>query len=70
MSGEETIAVKVGTDDPTTEVVSSGAEAVEQAEDTPHGEEEDTGAQIAPLVRLEEVAVSTGEEHENVLFDM
>lgn len=34
------------------------------------GEEEDTGAQIAPIVKLEEVAVSTGEENENVLIDM
>ncbi|EFJ35962.1 hypothetical protein SELMODRAFT_165523 [Selaginella moellendorffii] len=34
------------------------------------GEEEDTGAQIAPIVRLEEVAVKTGEENEEVLLDM
>uniref|UniRef100_A0A0D6QV95 RanBD1 domain-containing protein n=1 Tax=Araucaria cunninghamii TaxID=56994 RepID=A0A0D6QV95_ARACU len=31
--------------------------------------EEDTGAQIAPIVKLEEVAVSTGEENEEVTFD-
>ncbi|KAK1265649.1 hypothetical protein QJS04_geneDACA010621 [Acorus gramineus] len=33
------------------------------------GEEEDTGAQVAPIVRLEEVAVTTGEEDEEVLYD-
>ncbi|RYR25258.1 hypothetical protein Ahy_B02g058933 [Arachis hypogaea] len=30
-------------------------------EEAPAGEDEDTGAQVAPIVRLEEVAVSTGE---------
>ncbi|KAG8085259.1 hypothetical protein GUJ93_ZPchr0010g8892 [Zizania palustris] len=34
------------------------------------GEEEDTGAHVAPIVRLEEVAVTTGEEDEEVLVDM
>ncbi|KAL6865064.1 hypothetical protein ACP4OV_016215 [Aristida adscensionis] len=34
------------------------------------GEEEDTGAQVAPIVRLEEVALTTGEEDEDVLLDM
>ncbi|TVU18924.1 hypothetical protein EJB05_35044 [Eragrostis curvula] len=34
------------------------------------GEEEDTGAHVAPIVRLEEVAVTTGEEDEDVLLDM
>eukprot|EP00246_Nothoceros_aenigmaticus_P005279 TRINITY_DN17206_c0_g1_i1.p1 TRINITY_DN17206_c0_g1~~TRINITY_DN17206_c0_g1_i1.p1 ORF type:complete len:229 (-),score=57.70 TRINITY_DN17206_c0_g1_i1:486-1172(-) len=33
-------------------------------------EEEDTGAQVAPIVTLEEVAVSTGEENEDVLIDL
>ncbi|CAD6272414.1 unnamed protein product [Miscanthus lutarioriparius] len=33
-------------------------------------EEEDTGAQVAPIVRLEELAVTTGEEDEDVLLDM
>lgn len=33
-------------------------------------EEEDTGAQIAPIVRLEEVAVTTGEEDEDALIDL
>jgi Ran-binding protein 1 len=35
-----------------------------------HGDEEDTGAQIAPIVKLEEVVISTGEENEDVLLDM
>lgn len=34
------------------------------------GEEEDTGAHIAPIVKLEEVSVSTGEENEEVLFEI
>jgi Ran-binding protein 1 len=33
-------------------------------------EEEDTGAQVAPIIKLEEVAVTTGEEEEDVLLDM
>ncbi|PIA42978.1 hypothetical protein AQUCO_02000435v1 [Aquilegia coerulea] len=33
-------------------------------------EDEDTGAQIAPIVKLEEVAVTTGEESEDVLLDL
>ncbi|XP_057529998.1 ran-binding protein 1 homolog a-like [Amaranthus tricolor] len=32
--------------------------------------EEDTGAQIAPIVRLEEVAITTGQEDENALLDL
>ncbi|CAD5166682.1 unnamed protein product [Musa acuminata subsp. malaccensis] len=34
------------------------------------GEEEDTGAHISPIVRLEEVAVTTGEEDEDSLLDL
>ncbi|XP_072977441.1 ran-binding protein 1 homolog b-like [Typha angustifolia] len=34
------------------------------------GDEEDTGAQIAPIIKLEEVAVTTGEEDEDVLLDL
>ncbi|XP_042377767.1 ran-binding protein 1 homolog c-like isoform X2 [Zingiber officinale] len=33
-------------------------------------EDEDTGAQIAPIVILSEVAVTTGEEDEDVLLDL
>lgn len=33
-------------------------------------EEEDTGAQVAPIIKLEEVSVTTGEEEEDVLLDM
>ncbi|CAK9257984.1 unnamed protein product [Sphagnum jensenii] len=35
-----------------------------------HGDEEDTGAQIAPIVKLQEVSISTGEENEDVLLDI
>ncbi|XP_042431325.1 ran-binding protein 1 homolog a-like [Zingiber officinale] len=34
------------------------------------GDEEDTGAHVAPIVRLEEVAVTTGEEDEDALIDL
>ncbi|KAG9157332.1 hypothetical protein Leryth_004976 [Lithospermum erythrorhizon] len=46
---------------------------VEDEEENPAagaGEEEDTGAQIAPIVRLQEVAVTTGEEDEDCLLDL
>ncbi|RZC52831.1 hypothetical protein C5167_021251 [Papaver somniferum] len=48
---------------------------VEEEEETVEGtnaggEEEDTGAQIAPIIKLEEVAVTTGEEEEDVLLDL
>uniref|UniRef100_A0A0D6R0V4 RanBD1 domain-containing protein n=1 Tax=Araucaria cunninghamii TaxID=56994 RepID=A0A0D6R0V4_ARACU len=42
----------------------------EEGEESKENEDEDTGAQIAPIVKLEEVAVSTGEEEEDVLLDM
>jgi Ran-binding protein 1 len=46
--------------------------AAEETAEEPgkHGDEEDTGAQIAPIVKLEEVVISTGEENEDVLLDM
>ncbi|WOL04361.1 ran-binding protein [Canna indica] len=34
------------------------------------GDDEDTGAQIAPIVQLQEVAVTTGEEEEDALLDL
>lgn len=34
------------------------------------GGDEDTGAQITPIVTLKEVAVTTGEEEEDVLLDL
>ncbi|KAL1205211.1 Ran-binding protein 1 [Cardamine amara subsp. amara] len=39
-------------------------------EESAANEDEDTGAQVAPIVRLEEVAVTTGEEDEDTLLDM
>jgi len=41
----------------------------EEEENAP-AEDEDTGAQIAPIVKLEEVAVSTGEEDEDPVLDL
>ncbi|XP_022729349.1 ran-binding protein 1 homolog a-like [Durio zibethinus] len=39
-------------------------------EEAPAAEDEDTGAQVAPIVKLEEVAVSTGEENEDPILDL
>uniref|UniRef100_A0A2P2JEQ2 Uncharacterized protein MANES_09G106600 n=1 Tax=Rhizophora mucronata TaxID=61149 RepID=A0A2P2JEQ2_RHIMU len=42
----------------------------EEEENAAAGEDEDTGAQVAPIVKLEEVAVTTGEEDEDPMLDM
>ncbi|MQM20547.1 hypothetical protein Taro_053570, partial [Colocasia esculenta] len=42
----------------------------EEGEAPATGEDEDTGAQIAPIVRLEEVSVTSGEEDEDVLLEL
>lgn len=39
-------------------------------EEAATGEDEDTGAQVAPIVKLEEVAVTTGEENEDAILDL
>lgn len=41
-----------------------------EEEETVTAEDEDTGAQVAPIVKLEEVAVTTGEEEEDALIDL
>ncbi|KAL5069160.1 hypothetical protein RYX36_020047 [Vicia faba] len=41
-----------------------------EEEDVPVGDDEDTGAQVVPIVRLEEVVVSTGEEEEEAILDL
>ncbi|KAI3829994.1 hypothetical protein L1987_04126 [Smallanthus sonchifolius] len=41
-----------------------------EEEETTAAEDEDTGAQVAPIVKLEEVAVSTGEEEEDAILDL
>ncbi|RWW40549.1 hypothetical protein BHE74_00054075 [Ensete ventricosum] len=41
-----------------------------EEEEAAAGEDEDTGAQVAPIVTLSEVAVTTGEEEEDVLLDL
>lgn len=46
------------------------AEEESEAPETTTGEEEDTGAQVAPIIKLQEVAVATGEEDEDVLLDL
>ncbi|XP_077246463.1 ran-binding protein 1 homolog b-like [Tasmannia lanceolata] len=42
----------------------------EETSEAAAGEDEDTGAQIAPIIKLEEVAVTTGEEDEDALIDL
>ncbi|CAN8306030.1 unnamed protein product [Cochlearia groenlandica] len=39
-------------------------------EEAVHNEDEDTGAQVAPIVKLEEVTVTTGEEDEDAVLDL
>eukprot|EP00897_Mesotaenium_endlicherianum_P004535 jgi/Mesen1/4109/ME000216S03363 len=55
------------TEEPTT---STPRPEEEEGEEVPKGDDEDTGAAFAPIVKLEEVSVSSGEEFENVLFDI
>lgn len=43
---------------------------VEEENPSATADDEDTGAQVAPIVKLQEVAVSTGEENEDVLLDL
>ncbi|KAJ4842192.1 Ran-binding protein 1 c [Turnera subulata] len=42
----------------------------EEEENAPAAEDEDTGAQVAPIVKLEEVSVTTGEEDEDAILDL
>ncbi|XP_073147845.1 ran-binding protein 1 homolog b-like [Henckelia pumila] len=42
----------------------------EEEEPRPAAEDEDTGAAVAPIVRLEEVSVVTGEENEEVILNL
>ncbi|KAG5069105.1 hypothetical protein AAZX31_01G108000 [Glycine max] len=42
----------------------------ENDDDSVTAEDEDTGAQVAPIVKLEEVAVTTGEEDEDPILDL
>eukprot|EP00250_Pteridium_aquilinum_P001491 c11689_g1_i1 orf=146-829(+) len=47
------------------------ASTAEEGDDAkPSADEEDTGAEIAPIVKLDAVAVSTGEENEDALIDL
>ncbi|CAN1141578.1 Ran-binding protein 1 homolog c [Linum perenne] len=42
----------------------------DDVENSPAADDEDTGAQVAPIVKLEEVAVTTGEEDEDPILDL
>ncbi|PIN21547.1 Ran-binding protein RANBP1 [Handroanthus impetiginosus] len=54
----------------TTEPTTLKREEEEEDDSKPSAEDEDTGAQVAPIVRLQEVAVTTGEENEDILLDL
>ncbi|KAL5062223.1 hypothetical protein RYX36_023960 [Vicia faba] len=41
-----------------------------EEEDVPIGDDEGTGAQVIPIIKLEEVVVSTGEEEEEAILDL
>lgn len=41
-----------------------------EQEEAPAAEDEDTGAQVSPIVKLEEVAITTGEEDEEAILDL
>ncbi|KAK7279781.1 hypothetical protein RJT34_24838 [Clitoria ternatea] len=49
---------------------SADPEHREEEEAPAAGDDEDTGAQVAPIVKLEEVAVTTGEEDEDPILDL
>lgn len=51
-------------------MASNEPERREEESNEPAAEDEDTGAQIAPIIKLEEVAVTTGEEEEDALLDL
>ncbi|GAB2234154.1 hypothetical protein Drorol1_Dr00003391 [Drosera rotundifolia] len=48
----------------------AGHRVAEEEDTNAPAEDEDTGAQIAPIVKLEEVAVTTGEEDEDPILDL
>ncbi|KAJ6793608.1 ran-binding protein 1-like protein c-like [Iris pallida] len=51
-------------------MASTDPERRDEEESTGAAEDEDTGAQIAPIIKLEEVAVTTGEEEEDAFLDL
>lgn len=53
-----------------TEPTVSRIEGEEDDDSRPAADDEDTGAQVAPIVQLQEIAVSTGEENEDVLLEL
>ncbi|GER32092.1 Ran binding protein-1 [Striga asiatica] len=55
----------------TTEPTALKKEEEEEEDDSkPSAEDEDTGAPIAPIVKLQEVSVATGEENEDIMLDL
>ncbi|KAI3454164.1 hypothetical protein Pfo_010827 [Paulownia fortunei] len=54
----------------TTEPTTLRREEEDEEDSKPSAEDEDTGAQVAPIVKLQEVAVTTGEENEEIILDL
>lgn len=52
------------------EPVLESSTADDHDDSKPSPDEEDTGAEIAPIIKLDAVAVTTGEEHEDPLIDL
>ncbi|CAN8301345.1 unnamed protein product [Cochlearia groenlandica] len=51
-------------------MASTEPEHEHREEETEAHEDEDTGAQVAPIIKLEEVTVTTGEEDEDAVLDL
>ncbi|XP_031375631.1 ran-binding protein 1 homolog c-like isoform X2 [Punica granatum] len=51
-------------------MASTEPEHEHREEEDAAADDEDTGAQVAPIVKLEEVAVTTGEEDEDAILDL
>ncbi|KAI5674975.1 hypothetical protein M9H77_05925 [Catharanthus roseus] len=51
-------------------MASNEPEHAREEEEAAGAEDEDTGAVVAPIVKLEEVAVTTGEENEDAILDL
>ncbi|KAL3530906.1 hypothetical protein ACH5RR_010228 [Cinchona calisaya] len=51
-------------------MASNDPEHSREEEETAAAEDEDTGAQVAPIIKLEEVSVTTGEEDEDAVLDL
>jgi Ran-binding protein 1 len=51
-------------------MVSNEAQHRDKEEENAPAEDEDTGAQVALIVRLQKVVVTTGKEEEDIILDL